>query len=335
MVDFWQAVEQRWQTAAESIADAPASDLQVREMRWFDRRKLSGTIAVTGDRGAGKSTLRDGLLNRIGQNYTPPVKSLVAEPHRVTMKRDAEKERVSLIVVPGQASTDRSDALARLFDARLGYAPSGLIHVVCWGHNTVAPEERRTIRQATEAEGRQFDLDSVLHWNRQSELDEFRRVCEVVRGVWGRNPSMWLVIAVAQCHLYWNNLDAAADYYLPSRPIKQIRPVQSMRPARPIRRPRRIRATRPIRRIQRIRLSEPAPPRVESEFRQELRDLVEGMRDRGRTRVAILPVSSYPAAYRFDSRLLPVRPALTPGESRNLMGTFHATLGEFCDQREE
>ena len=70
------------------------------------------------------------------------------------LKRGTAEQRVSLVVVPGQASTDRGDALARLFDARLGFAPSGLIHVVCWGHNTVAPEERRTISKATEAEGR-------------------------------------------------------------------------------------------------------------------------------------------------------------------------------------
>jgi hypothetical protein len=141
----------------------------------------------------------------------------------------------------------------------------------------------------------------LSEWNRQAELDEFRQVCEVVRGVWGQHPSMWLVIAVAQTHLFWDRIEDASKYYVPEQPTE----------------------TRPA--------VEPHQDEAESEFRQDLRDLVEDMREPGQARVAILPVASYPQQYRFDSRMPIVRPLLTPAESRNLMGTFNATLGEFCE----
>lgn len=295
MPGIWEAVEERWRHAVRSAHDVRDPETEVKGVRWWDRRQLSGTIAITGSRGAGKSVLHDALLNRIGHYYVPPDKSLVAEKSRAVLEGSRVKRRLGVVVVPGQLSKERTDALELMFDANLGRAPVGLIHVVCWGHNDAqGAHERREARKEIQAGGRPFDLDAVLDYNRQAELDEFRQVCKTVGEVWGRHPSMWLIIAVAQSHLYWNRIDEASKYYVPQ---EDTGPDQD----------------------------------DESEFRQDLRDLVEDLREPERSRVAILPVASYPQEYRFASRLRVVRPVLTPAESRNLMRTFNATLGEFCE----
>jgi hypothetical protein len=300
VAEFWDLVGQRWQRAVDAVDDVPDGKVVTEELRKRDRRVLSGTIAVTGYRGAGKTVLRDGLLNRIGQSYVPPPKSLTDELHRFALRRGQDERRLGLVVVPGQVSRDRRDSLARLFDARRGIAPSGVIHVVCWGHNTIdTPQVRRTNRTELEADGHAFNLESLRFWNRQAELEEFREVSRSFGAVWGRQATPWLIIAVAQTHLYWGSVQDAAHYYLPGWP----------NPRPPTERPER--------------------PEIESEFRQDFRGLVEDMRALAPARVAVLPLASYPNDYRFDN--VQVRSDLSPGASRNLMGAFAATLGEFCE----
>ncbi|WP_051808969.1 hypothetical protein [Actinoplanes subtropicus] len=291
---MWEAVGKRWQHAVRSAHDVRDPGTEMKSVRWWDRRQLSGTIAITGSRGAGKSVLRDALLNRIGHYYVPPDKSLDAEKSRAVLARSRIKRRLGVVVVPGQESRERTRALDQMFDAKLGRSPIGLIHVVCWGHNDPqGASERRAALEEIVAGGKTVDLEAVLDYNRYAELADFREVCDKVREVWARHPSMWLIIAVAQTHLYWNRIDEASKYYVP-------------------------------------REDAGADPDDESAFRKALRDLVEDMRKPEQSRVAILPVASYPQEYRFAARLPPVRPVLTPAESRNLMGTFNATLGEFC-----
>ncbi|WP_433830664.1 hypothetical protein ACQP2E_11445 [Actinoplanes sp. CA-015351] len=324
MPEFWEAVGQRWQAAVDAAGDVPDGRLVTEELRRRDRRELSGTIAITGYRGAGKTVLRDGLLNRIEQNYVPPPKSLVDELHRFTLERGRDLRRMGLVVVPGQSSADRSDSLARIFDPRREIAPAGVIHVVCWGHNTIdSVQDRRTIRKEIEASGREFDLGALQDWNRQAELEEFRQVAEHVGGVWGRNSTPWLIIAVAQSHLYWNAIERAAHHYVPGWPDPDEKKPGQPVPGQPV-------PGQPVPgQLGRGHSVPGREPEPESEFRQDLRGLVEDMRTRGQTRIAVLPLASYPNDYRFDN--IRIKSGLGAAEGRNLMGTFATTLGEFCD----
>lgn len=171
-------------------------------------------IAVTGHRGTGKTLLYDAIVGKVGTNYVPSGKSPTAEQHKVVLTAKAGRARCEVIVVPGQHSVERDDALDSVMAD--GAFPTGLIHVVCFGHNTVwHSSDRATVGAELALGASGLSPQSVRARNLDQEVVEFENLCNRLRDAWHRKTGIWLVIAVAKCDLYWSEIDRARDYYLP------------------------------------------------------------------------------------------------------------------------
>lgn len=183
----------------------------------FSLRRLSVPIAVTGLRGTGKTMLSDALFGEISHGYVPAGQSEDRERHRVLVRTSHGKFRSELVVVPGQESEERGNALAHMLEG--GSYPEGVIHVVCWGYNKVwKANERAIISEEIKARRNGIDLDSVLAWHRRLELRDFEDTCARLKNAWDHKSRLWLIVAVSKCDLFWPQRAAARDYYLPGSP---------------------------------------------------------------------------------------------------------------------
>jgi hypothetical protein len=214
-LSFWGDVRARWDEAA-AAADQAISNPRVRlkPMFRFSLYRPKVPIAVTGHRGTGKTLMYDAIMGKVGTNYVPPGKSQDAEPHRVILNARSGRTRCEVIVVPGQLSHERDDALDSLTTD--GAFPTGLVHVTCFGHNTVWSASDRAIVGGELALGARGLNRDVVRWrNLDQEALEFEDLCNRLRGAWHRKTGVWLILAVAKCDLYWSRIDEARDYYLP------------------------------------------------------------------------------------------------------------------------
>ena len=93
--------------------------------------------------------------------------------------------------------------------------PSGVIHSVCWGHNTVWDGESDGVAAGIRLEHDEVNLGGLMERNRREELEDFEDIVKRLKGAWRGRTDIWLLIAASKCDLYWDRLDEARDYYIP------------------------------------------------------------------------------------------------------------------------
>jgi hypothetical protein len=293
---YWDDVRKYWAESEMSIGEQPAGAARatMKPMWPISVRRPTTPIAVTGLRGAGKTLLYDTLLGKVRNDYVPPGRSDTYEKHRSVIKSGETKVRAATVVVPGQRSDPRSDALERMFAE--GRSPAGVIHVVCWGYNRIweAGERQAVSDQIAAGSGNRADLAAIRDWNLREELSDFTETCELLKNAWERKSRVWLIIAVTKCDLFWPERTTARDYYIPGRPA---------RPA-------------------------PDEPPRESEFCEELRSLVRYVGESNCDRLAVLPVSCYPEEYKFDG--ITQSRAWNISQTSASINQFRGVVGEFC-----
>jgi len=212
---FWDQVRGTW-LEAESAVEIPRDwrDLDSGARRlWLLRG--SSPIAITGMPGAGKTVLFDALMNRIDTEYVAPGKSSTGERHRVLLRTPQQRTRASVIVVPGQISEERNTLLAKIFAD--GNSPAGVIHVVCWGFNEAwSGSSDGLVEELQPSSDR--DVDELLRLRRVAELKDFRdlRLRLTHRSV--QRKLKWMIILVTKSDLFWSDIGATRDYYIPRAP---------------------------------------------------------------------------------------------------------------------
>ena len=228
---YWDDVRGRWLAAVDAAERAksqfgPNDDkaVRMRPMLPITLRRPKIPIAVTGMGGAGKTMLYDALLGQVDLDYKLKGRSEQVETHKTVIATADGKLRVKTIILPGQDRRPRQDALERDFSE--SRSPAGVVHVVCWGYNRVwKPYQRQAVLGDLVAAGKMPErldnqgarlaaLEAVRERNLAEEINDFRQTCERLKGAWeGRRG--WLVIAIAKCDLFWEDRDAARDYYIP------------------------------------------------------------------------------------------------------------------------
>jgi hypothetical protein len=210
----WDDVRQGWDEIVASVDDhRPWADSIPRARRlWLRRANIP--IAVTGRPGAGKTVLYDALAGRVGGLGYRTTRSKTAERHRALLGA----KRTAMLVVPGQESKARKDALDTVFGQRRFQpksGPVGVVHVVCWGYNKLwrrgSDEALKSINPDATEQGNERLRSHLL----SEETDDFADLCRDFEQVQGR--LRWLIIAVAKSDLFWPRIDEARDYYIPGR----------------------------------------------------------------------------------------------------------------------
>jgi len=214
-LSFWAQIRSTWaNTVAAADQAITRPSVRLKPMFRFSLYRPKLPIAVTGHRGTGKTLLYDAIVGNVGTNYVPSGKSQGAEPHRVILSARSSKTRCEVIVVPGQLSAERDDALDSMMTD--GAFPTGLIHVTCFGHNTVwHSSDRATVGGELALGARGLSQEAVRLRNLEQEALEFEDLCNRLRDAWYRKSGVWLIVAVAKCDLYWSRIGEARDYYLP------------------------------------------------------------------------------------------------------------------------
>ncbi|GAA1659110.1 hypothetical protein GCM10009765_05570 [Fodinicola feengrottensis] len=212
--DFWEDVSTTW-AEAEQLGDQPDpsanASVELRKVRFG---RTDNPIAITGQPGAGKTVLYDSIVNRIGPDYRPPGQSHNREKHRTLVRTGATSQRSSVIVVPGQRSNNQAAAFDELLAT--GSGPVGIIHTVCWGYNTPwNAGNRATMLDEITASGEPLDDASVRAWHLAGELADFRVLAEKLAISGALERLRWLIVAVGKCDLFWSEIAAAREYYIP------------------------------------------------------------------------------------------------------------------------
>ncbi|WP_163509492.1 hypothetical protein [Fodinicola acaciae] len=212
--DFWEDVSTTWAEAEQAGTEPAAADPPDLRLRRARLGRTGARIAITGQPGAGKSVLFDALVDRTGPAYQPPGQSHDREKHRLAVARGDQRRRSSVIVVPGQRSNNQAAAFDELLAA--GAGPAGIIHVVCWGYNTAwNAGNRATMLDEIRAAGQPVNADTVRAWHRAGELADFRVLADKLATSGALDRLRWLVVAVAKCDLFWSDIAAAREYYIP------------------------------------------------------------------------------------------------------------------------
>ncbi|MGH3392463.1 MAG: hypothetical protein ACRDOO_26645 [Actinomadura sp.] len=297
----WGEVGARWDEAVaagqEAMGRSAATDplSQVRLSKWsrLSLFRPNMPLVITGDRGAGKSVLYRALAGELVAGESLPGRSKGPEKHRVMVHGDSRKVRTAMTVLPGQTSRERIGSSNVHFGE--GRTTRGVIHVVCWGHNKLWEAKDRELIKSQLSDSRDgFNLETLRRRNRRTELKGFRDLRAALTDTWAHREGVWLIIAVAKCDLYWSSLHEARDYYIPSP-------------------------------------SGVPPNEVETApFAWELRTLVNDLGSLNIGNLAVLPVSSRPDTYDFDSSIDRVDTQLIPNQSDVLINVFRNVVGEFC-----
>jgi hypothetical protein len=295
MSDYWDAVRRHWTRfeVAAGAGGAPLDDVIVKPMRTLSLYRTAVPIVVTGLRGAGKSVLYESLIGKVRNSYVPHGPSLDVESHKTFIRSARSKIRAQAIVLPGQDSDERAAASIKIFGH--GSYPAGVIHAASWGYGTVwEVGDQESVAEEIEATGRRADLEAIHEWNLREELGDFEETCTRLKEAWGRRSQVWLIIAVTKCDLYWSDLGRVRDYYIPGRPTPP----------------------------------HPGQPPSESAFCQLLRGVVEYVGE-GNCKVAVVPLSCYTEAYRFNA--VSKQASLDARTTANLVNQFRGLVGEFCE----
>jgi hypothetical protein len=288
----WDEVRERWDeaVAAGQVATDPRSRVRLKKWSRFSLFRPNMPLVITGIRGAGKSVLYRALAGELVAGEPLPGKSEGPEKHRVMVHGESRKVRTAMTVLPGQTSRERSGSTTVHFGE--GRTTRGVVHVVCWGHNTIwEAKNRALIKSQLGAAQDGFDLETLRRRNRRTELTDFRQLRASLTDTWAHREGVWLIIAVAKCDLYWSNIDKARDYYIPRGAADE---------------------------------AETAP------FAWELRSLMNDLGRLNIRNLAVLPVSSRPETYDFDPAIDSIRTELIPGQSDVLINVFRNVVGEFC-----
>lgn len=298
--DYWLPVRERWERLARMVVDPPAGhDAGCVIRRWLN--PFAGPelgIALTGMRGAGKTTLHKALRARlpVGE-HVDRAESPDKETDRFVLAGEqGRRKRVQLVVVPGQKdSTAGKRTINQYF--RDGRSPTGVVHSISWGYSTIWDQNSQRAAVQVPAGGGTAGQPLIEHiraYNLTHELDDFRQTGDLLREAWlpTRKP-IWLLLAMSKVDLY-RDLDSLLDagrYYIPA-----------------------------------------ANPNDDTEFAGELRGLVDHL-GQGRLagRVALLPICTYLESYSTTTMAAPVATAGDLPLTSALLAGVMRQIGAFCD----
>jgi hypothetical protein len=215
---YWEQVASYWDKAVAAARTEDVTDpTRLRQYR-LSILKSNEKIAITGERGAGKSVIYDAITGQIGEGYLPRGQSEDVEKRRVKIVAPSGRARSYIAVVPGQRSAERDRALENVFGSPGGPQSKlrGVIHVVCWGYQQIwSASDRYLLSRELKARG--ADLERIRLVNHQSELRDFDEVCQLLEDTWSSSePGVWLIVAVTKADLYWSELDAVKREYVPT-----------------------------------------------------------------------------------------------------------------------
>jgi hypothetical protein len=191
-----------WPEALVRTQAGQSGALDLRRVRFrFHRVPLT----IVGNAGAGKSRIWSILTNR---PYLERASVTKDEAYMVRRNKGA----FALTTIPAQHSNARYAALDHYFGS--DKALEGVVFIACNGFDYIWPDTRTVIAP----EIRPYGLDAMRKRNRNRELKQFENLCEDIgtRIMNGElNPPRWLLTVVNKADLFWNDVQAAEQYYLP------------------------------------------------------------------------------------------------------------------------
>ncbi len=170
---------------------------------WADKGDTN--VVVTGAAGAGKTVFTTSLHGEIKDlDWVEPTTSTGVERQAVSL---GDWTKI-FSVIPGQDIAARGVGLNEAFNCHNGL--DGVVHVVDYGYTT----SRSEVAAQVLIERGVGSIQDVRDYNLQQELEEFKKVCELIANAWVNNRGpKWLIIAVNKADLYFDQLDHAKRYY--------------------------------------------------------------------------------------------------------------------------
>lgn len=170
---------------------------------WADKGETN--VVVTGAAGAGKTVFTTSLHGEIKDHeWEEPSNSTGVERSAVTL---GDWTKI-FSVIPGQNIAAREIGINEAFHTHSGL--DGVVHVVDFGYTV----SRSEVASSKLIEGGIDTIAKVRDYNLQSELEEFKKVCNLIINARanGRGPK-WLIVAVNKADLYLEELEQAKSYY--------------------------------------------------------------------------------------------------------------------------
>lgn len=209
---LWEDTQRTWNAVVQSVEQPPLWRQPSLTTRRLWLRRANVPIAITGTPGGGKSVFFGALTGRLRPGHRSRI-SPDWERHRVALRTARRTTRAAVIVVPGQETANRTRSLTRIFQD--GNAPVGLVHVVCWGYNEVWSDRADGALRLLRPESTLADNETVRAYYLEQERLDFTELCTLLTSPAVEGRLRWLIIAVAKCDLFWPDINAARDYYIP------------------------------------------------------------------------------------------------------------------------
>ncbi|MFJ4094854.1 hypothetical protein ACIPYS_24975 [Kitasatospora sp. NPDC089913] len=218
MTDVWDDLRRRWQDAYEAVENGDDEDDEGVRLTPTGLGASVNPIAVLGEPGAGKTVLYKSLSLAYRGGASDSTISPRPEKHQSLLRIDGAKQlRLSVVVIPGQASHEREQAMR---ETMLGDAsPRGIIYVTCWGHNRIWHRGvQQEVQETLEYEHGTVTAEDLREWHLEKERADFRELVYRIIDKEVAKRLEWLAVVVSKADLYWDRLDEARDYYIPGGP---------------------------------------------------------------------------------------------------------------------
>lgn len=313
----WSRLRDRWDCAAAVIGNKPTVKTLIRKPHLPFLLPVGMPIAITGEAGNGKTELYRALTGDRG----PVGRSAEPEQLRALIRTEGRRIRATFTVIPGQESTNAGYATRGVFGAHA--APKGIIHVVSAGH-----------ARTWEGPASESIEDSILRKIRDANQEVSRMKEEGVRGE-GNRERLQELEKLSQRPLDWHLREHfKASEASGFRSLCQSHISKSWNGAWLTGASWMIVAVTKcdlwFNYAQEVRSHYlPGEGDPGGSFAAELRGFWAGAGSWGLKKLAVLPVASYPSAYKFG-RSGGILPVLEKDMTDRFVDHFRNVVGEFC-----
>lgn len=172
--------------------------------RLYLPRPRARSVVIMGASGSGKSSLWAALTGR-------------DDPRSMSRSTDdgyfvlPDRRSPAIFTIPGQDSSNRDSALDTVFGSNTDVA--GIVFLVSYGFDHIWPAYANTVASSLDP----FALGELRQRNLREELDDLQELVESIARKLHKAPRSfmpdWIVYVMSKADLYWNEIEAAGDYY--------------------------------------------------------------------------------------------------------------------------
>lgn len=193
-----------WPEVVDRVEHAQPHEFDMRHRRFGGFSRIP--LVITGSSGAGKSKMWSRLT---GSKWSDAASLATDDGYMIVPNTN---RTITLTTIPGQTSRSRYYAMEELFGPLRKL--EGVVFVASNGYDWIWPQNADLVASNLS----KLDIQSLAERNRREEIANFREVCDRIiqkRLMVSNSSPRWLLVAVNKLDLYWDQRDAARDYYRP------------------------------------------------------------------------------------------------------------------------